>query len=75
VRKDLFVAIATDPGQRNWRCGCDHCRRYKENVQLMKGLGAGTYRFSISWLRIFPQGTGLPNSKAWIFMTGASGVA
>src|SRR5262245_56813860 len=39
----------------------DHYHRYKEDVQLMKGMGATAYRFSISWPRIFPQGTGQPN--------------
>jgi beta-glucosidase len=41
----------------------DHYHRYAEDVQLIKALGARAYRFSISWPRIFPQGTGLPNAK------------
>jgi beta-glucosidase len=41
----------------------DHYHRYKEDVQLMKRLGVKTYRFSISWPRVFPQGTGQPNPK------------
>ncbi|HEX4410743.1 MAG TPA: GH1 family beta-glucosidase [Xanthobacteraceae bacterium] len=41
----------------------DHYRRYKDDVQLMKGLGARGYRFSISWPRIFPEGTGQANAK------------
>lgn len=45
----------------------DHYHRYKADVQLMKGLGAATYRFSISWPRIFPQGTGTPNPKGLDF--------
>ena len=45
----------------------DHYHRYKEDVRLMKALGAKTYRFSISWPRIFPQGTGVPNSKGLSF--------
>jgi beta-glucosidase/6-phospho-beta-glucosidase/beta-galactosidase len=36
----------------------DHYRRYKEDVALMKSLGANAYRFSIARPRIFPQGTG-----------------
>ncbi|MEP7324976.1 MAG: GH1 family beta-glucosidase, partial [Gemmatimonadota bacterium] len=40
---------------------CDHYRRYRDDVALMKGLGLGAYRFSISWSRIFPNGTGRPN--------------
>ncbi|MDD2978432.1 MAG: GH1 family beta-glucosidase [Hespellia sp.] len=37
---------------------CDHYHRYKEDVQLMKQLGLGSYRFSIAWSRILPEGTG-----------------
>ena len=33
----------------------DHYHRYKEDVALMKDLGANAYRFSIAWPRIFPQ--------------------
>src|SRR5262245_4063926 len=41
----------------------DHYHRYKEDVALMKDLGATAYRFSVAWPRIFPQGTGEPNAK------------
>src|SRR5262245_51602853 len=36
----------------------DHYHRYKEDVALMKDIGANSYRFSIAWPRVFPQGTG-----------------
>jgi beta-glucosidase len=39
----------------------DSYRRYKQDVQLMKALGAKAYRFSIAWPRVFPEGTGKPN--------------
>jgi beta-glucosidase len=45
----------------------DHYHRFKDDVQSIKALGAKTYRFSISWPRIFPQGTGEPNSKGLDF--------
>ncbi|HEY0161931.1 MAG TPA: GH1 family beta-glucosidase [Edaphobacter sp.] len=45
----------------------DHYHRYKEDVQIMKALGLKTYRFSIAWPRIFPQGTGTPNPKGLDF--------
>jgi beta-glucosidase len=45
----------------------DHYHRYKEDVALMKSLGANAYRFSIAWPRIFPQGTGAPNPKGLDF--------
>jgi beta-glucosidase len=45
----------------------DHYHRYKEDVQLIKGLGAKAYRFSIAWPRVFPEGTGTPNPKGLDF--------
>jgi beta-glucosidase len=45
----------------------DHYHRYKEDVQIMKALGLKTYRFSVSWPRVFPQGTGTPNPKGLDF--------
>ncbi|XP_071722533.1 beta-glucosidase 40-like [Rutidosis leptorrhynchoides] len=36
----------------------DHYHRYREDIQLMKDLGMDAYRFSISWSRIFPNGSG-----------------
>src|SRR5262245_23607949 len=41
----------------------DHYHRYKEDVALMKDIGANAYRFSIAWPRIFPQGNETPNPK------------
>ena len=45
----------------------DHYHRYRDDVRSMKALGAAAYRFSISWPRIFPQGTGVPNPKGLDF--------
>lgn len=42
---------------------CDHYHRYREDVLLMKELGLKSYRFSIAWPRIFPDGKGSINSK------------
>ena len=35
---------------------CDSYHRYKEDVALLKELGAKVYRFSISWSRVIPLG-------------------
>jgi beta-glucosidase len=42
---------------------CDHYHRYKEDLALMKQLGAKGYRFSVAWPRIIPNGTGAVNQK------------
>ena len=46
---------------------CDHYHRYGEDVALMKQIGLKAYRFSISWPRVIPQGTGKINEKGLAF--------
>lgn len=41
----------------------DHYHRYKEDIALMAEAGLKTYRFSIAWARIFPNGRGEVNKK------------
>lgn len=41
----------------------DHYHHYKEDIALMAELGFKSYRFSISWSRILPDGTGKVNPK------------
>ena len=47
----------------NGNVTADHYHRYKEDVLLLKELGVRSYRFSIAWTRIFPDGTGKVNQK------------
>ncbi|MBN8807827.1 MAG: beta-glucosidase [Sphingomonas sp.] len=42
---------------------CDSYHLYPRDIQLLKDLGVGTYRMSIAWSRIFPEGRGKPNQK------------
>lgn len=42
---------------------CDQYHRYKEDVALLKLLNLKSYRFSISWPRVLPSGTGALNEK------------
>jgi len=46
---------------------CDHYHRYKEDIALMKQLGVKSYRFSINWTRILPNGYGFINEKGVAF--------
>ena len=42
---------------------CDHYHRYREDIAIMKRLNQKSYRFSIAWPRIQPNGTGVPNPR------------
>jgi beta-glucosidase len=46
---------------------CDHYHRYREDVALMADLGLASYRYSISWPRIRPDGTGPVNTRGLDF--------
>ena len=46
---------------------CDHYRRWESDVELMKTLGLQSYRFSIAWGRVQPEGRGRVNDKGMDF--------
>src|SRR5439155_4270277 len=54
-------------GAQSRDVACDHYHRFEEDVALMKGLGLGAYRLSISWPRVMPQGTGAINERGFAF--------
>ena len=45
----------------------DHYHRWADDVRLMSELGLGAYRFSVSWSRILPRGTGKVNPAGLAF--------
>ncbi|HMA01405.1 MAG: GH1 family beta-glucosidase [Gemmatimonas sp.] len=45
----------------------DHYHRYAADVDLMAQLGLQSYRFSIAWGRILPEGTGRVNAVGLAF--------
>ena len=49
---------------------CAHYDRWREDLALMKWLGLGAYRFSVSWSRILPAGFGVVNQKGLDFYRG-----
>jgi beta-glucosidase len=46
---------------------CDHYHRYRDDVAIMGDLGLASYRYSISWPRIQPDGTGPVNTRGLDF--------
>lgn len=46
---------------------CDHYHRWESDLDLIQSLGVGAYRFSISWPRVQPLGSGAFNEKGFEF--------
>jgi beta-glucosidase len=46
---------------------CDHYRRWADDLDLIASLGVGAYRFSVSWPRVRPGGSGAWNAKGLDF--------
>ncbi|QGZ41705.1 beta-glucosidase [Pseudoduganella flava] len=67
----IWTRFAATPGRiANGDTGdvaCDHYRRWRDDVALMRQLGMKAYRFSIAWSRILPQGTGAVNEAGLAF--------
>ncbi|MFH1120275.1 MAG: GH1 family beta-glucosidase [Bacteroidota bacterium] len=48
-------------GNQNGNIACDFYRLYPDDLALLNRLNVPNFRFSLSWSRIIPQGTGLVN--------------
>lgn len=46
---------------------CDHYRRWRDDVALMRELGLKAYRFSVAWPRVLPDGRGPVNEAGLAF--------
>jgi len=46
---------------------CDHYRRWRSDLDLMAALGLESYRFSIAWPRVQPEGRGRLNARGVAF--------
>ncbi len=51
----------------NGDIACDHYRRLTDDLDLMRSLGLGAYRFSVAWPRIQATGSGPANAKGLDF--------
>ena len=65
--KSIWDTFTHTPGKiknnENGDIAVDHYHRYKEDISLMNDAKFNSYRFSISWPRIIPEGTGSINQK------------
>ncbi len=65
---DTFAAL---PGktvrQESGAVACDHYHLWKSDLDLLTQLKVDAYRFSISWSRVFPEGTGASNPRGVAF--------
>lgn len=60
--RSIWEDFAAIPGNIRDGAGadpaCDHINRWKEDLDLLSWLGVDSYRFSVSWPRVLPKGTG-----------------
>ena len=63
--------FAATPGNvmrcENGARACDHYHRMEADLDLIRDLNADVYRFSTSWARVLPEGTGTPNAEGLDF--------
>ncbi|MEW6703874.1 MAG: GH1 family beta-glucosidase [Pseudomonadota bacterium] len=46
---------------------CDHYHRWESDLDLIASLGLHSYRFSVSWSRVLPDGQGAWNARGMAF--------
>src|SRR3984957_16594851 len=59
----LSITVGKVKGGTTGDVACDQYHLYPQDIVLARKLNQKSYRFSISWPRIQPTGTGAPNSK------------
>ncbi len=64
IWEDYFAAR---PHLDNGEVACDHYERMVEDVAMIKKMGLKAYRFSVSWPRVMPAGTGAVNAQGLEF--------
>lgn len=49
------------------KVACDHYNLFSKDISLMSEIGLNAYRFSFSWPRLFPDGTGRRENRGFDF--------
>lgn len=69
--ESIWDRFCLEPGRINdgstVDVACDHYHRFGQDVKMMSELGLDAYRFSISWPRIQPLGSGAWNEEGFAF--------
>ena len=69
--QSIWDTFCATPGkianQETGETACDHYHRYTEDVAIMKDLGVDSYRFSIAWPRLFPNGDSVREERGFSF--------
>jgi beta-glucosidase len=69
--ESIWDRFAHTPGRvardENGDVACDHYHRWRHDLDLMAELGIETYRFSIAWPRVVPDGEGKVNGAGLRF--------
>lgn len=63
----VWDTFSNDPGRvfenHNGNVACDSYHKLDEDIFALKEIGVNSYRFSLSWPRILPEGVGKVNEK------------
>jgi beta-glucosidase len=64
---EIWDVFARTPGKvyggQTPDIACDYYHKYPEQLAMMRGLGVDSHRFSFSWARVMPDGTGRVNQQ------------
>ena len=67
----IWDVFCTTPGKivdgSDGSVACQHLSRWPQDLDLVRDLGFGAYRFSVAWPRVLPEGTGRVNERGLAF--------
>ncbi len=67
----IWDTFSATPGKvangDNGLIACDHYHRFAEDIEIMKRIGIRSYRFSIAWPRLFPNGDAVREERGFAF--------